>query len=275
MQSGSFFRNSGQWLAVVLACLPGAAQAAETGGHRKILSDKGSALVTVKFLLKANMGPMGGETEQENEITGVMIDPKGVALCSNTQLGGFIGMIKRMIGPMMGEITATPTDLKVLVGEDTEGREAELVARDSELDLAWVRIKQPGEKAYDFIDLSKGVGAEVGQPIVTLRRMGKYFARVAVAADAYIGGTTTKPRNLLVPTTGTAGVLGVPVFTPDGQLIGVTILQVPESEDTEPNPMAMLSGMMSGMQDAMSGLILPAADVAKATARALENAGKK
>jgi hypothetical protein len=267
-----------KWMPAVamFAGSAGAAIGAEAAGYRKVLAEKGPALVTVKFLLKANMGPMmGGEHEQETEVTGVMIDAKGLALCSNTQLGGFVAMMKRMMGPMMGEASAAPTDLKVLVGDDTEGKEAELLARDTELDLAWVRIKEPGDKPYEFVDLSKGVTPEVGTAVIVLRRMGKYFARAAVASDAHIGGIVSKPRNLYVPTMGAAGAMGVPVFTAEGQFVGLTILQVPENGDAEPNPMAMLGGMMSGMQDMMTGMILPAADVAKATSRALENAGKK
>ncbi len=242
---------------------------------QKLIKEKSPALVTIKFVLKVSMPMMGGEEqESETEITGVVVDPKGVVLCSNTQLAGFVGLMKKIMGPMGGQITATPTDLKVLIGDDAEGKDAELVARDTELDLAWVRIKEPGDKPLEHLDLKKSATAEVGQPIVVVRRLGKYFARNAVISESRIGGSTSKPRQLFVPGSAIGMTLGLPVFAADGDFLGVMISQVPESEDGEFNPMAMM-GMISEMQDSMTGLILPASEVAKATARALESAGKK
>ncbi len=253
---------------VGLACSR-CAIAAEAIPYDKFLAERGPMLVTVKFVLKVSMGSMfGGDEETDTEITGVMIDAKGLVLCSNTQLGGFIGMLKSMMGSMGGEMSATPTDLKVLVGDDTEGRDAELIARDTELDLAWVRIKEPGEKEYAYVDFAKSAKPAIGDTVISIRRLGKFFARSAVVAEGRIGGTTSKPRELLIPTGGLAGGLGAPVFDASGKPVGVMVMQAPEAEDSGGNPMAML-GRMSGMQDMMSGFLLPADIVVKATERAL------
>lgn len=240
---------------------------------KKMLDDKGQALVTVKFVLKVSMGEMfGGDQESETEISGVMIDAKGLVICSNTQLGGFIGMMKSMMGSMGGEMSATPTDLKVLIGDDAEGREAELVARDSELDLAWIRIKSPGDKPYPFVDLSKGSKIATGDQVFALRRLGKYYSRSAVITECRIGGHTQKPRELFIPAASLSTSLGAPVFAADGQPAGLIVMQMPETDDSSANPMAMMS-RMSGMQDMMGGFILPAATIVKATERAMATAG--
>lgn len=264
-------------LAATISSMAWASAPADDGEtFGKLLKEKTSAIVTIKFTLKVNMGGMfgGGEQENESEVNGVMIDEKGLVLCSNTQLSGFIGMMRQFMGPMGGNITATPTDLKVLVGDDTEGRDAEIVARDTELDLAWVRMKEPGEQKYAYVDFSQSAVPKVGQQVYVLRRMGKYFARCAVAADGRIAGTTAKPRDLYVPAGNVGAAHGLPVFLADGKPVGVVVMQVPESEGDASNPLAML-GRMSGMQDMMSGLILPAAEVVKATQRALETAAGK
>ncbi len=267
----------GSFLAAAFSCLACSAVRADEGEViSKLLSEKTSAIVTIKFTLKVNMGGMfgGGEEETDSEINGVMIDPKGMALCANSQLSGFVGMMRQFMGGMGGNITATPTDLKILVGDDTEGREAEIVARDSELDLAWVRLKEPGEQKFAHVDLSQGAVPKVGQQVFVLRRMGKYFARSPVCADGRIAGSTSKPRDLYVPAGNVGAAHGLPVFLADGKLVGVVVMQMPEGEGEGGNPMAML-GRMAGLQDMMSGLILPAADVAKATKRALDTAAGK
>jgi len=247
-------------------------RADESREFAKILKDRGPALVTVKFVLKVKMGGMMGgmgDQESDTEITGIMIDPKGLVLCSNTQLGGFTGMMKRFMGARGGEITATPTDLKVLIGDDAEGVDAELIARDSELDLAWVKVKEPAETPYPFVDFADGARAEIGDRVLAIREMDKYFGRSPVVAEGRIGGKTSKPRELYIPTAALATAMGMPVFSAKGQVIGVMVMQMPMDEESDENPMAMM-GMMSGMQDMMGGFILPASSVTKATSRAME-----
>lgn len=269
-------RSVSLWCLSVMIASASLVRAGEGETFTKLLADKSPAVVTVKFVLKVNMGAMfggGQEEETETEINGVFIDAKGLVLCSNTQLAGFVGMMKQFMGEMGSQISATPTDIKILAGDDAEGKEAEIIARDTELDLAWVRIKTPGEVPFPFIDFSQSSTAKIGQEVFALRRMGKFFARTTVAADGRIAGATSKPRDLLVPTGAVGMAHGLPVFHPDGKPIGVVIMQVPDSDDSGGNPMAML-GRMSGMQDMMNGFILPAAEVVKATKRALETAGK-
>lgn len=257
-------------IAAVAAVTATHAQAGDASGYGKLLKDKDSVLVTVKFVLKVKMSGMMagmGDQESENEITGVMIDPTGLVLVSNSQLGGFTSIIKRFM-PMGGGVSATTTDMRVLIGDDTEGRDAELLARDTELDLAWVKIKEPGGATFVHVDFSRGAVPELGQRIVAVRRMGKYFSRTAVVVEGRIGGITTKPRDLYVPTGEIMGALGLPIYLPDGKPVGITIQQSPDAEDAGGNPMAMLANL-SSMQDTMASLILPAAEVVRATGRAL------
>lgn len=254
-------------------CFLSAVAPAETDMYKSLLERRAPVLVTVKFVLKTSMGGMMGgmgDQESESEVTGVMIDPNGLVLCSDTQLGGFMKMLAKMMPMMGGNVSATPTDIKVLVGDDTEGRKAELVARDSELDLAWIRIKDAGDAKFDYLDLTKGASVSVGQRVVAVRRMGKYFGRAATVIEGRIAGTTKKPRDLYIPSIEFAMAQGLPIYTESGKLVGFTITQAPDADDSAGgfNPMAML-GQMSSMQEMMAGLILPAASAAKATKRAL------
>jgi S1-C subfamily serine protease len=256
-----------------LAALTGrSSHADDLGDYAKILKEKEPTLVTVKFVLKVKMGGMMGgmgDQESDTEITGVLIDAKGLVLCSNTQLGGFTAMMKRMMGRMGGDITATPTDLKVLIGDDVEGVEAELIARDTELDLAWVRIKEPAETPYPHVDFGAGAEVDIGDRVFAVREMGKYFGRTPVVTEGRIGGKASKPRELYIPSADFATAMGMPVYNANGQIVGIMVMQMPMEEDADMNPMAMM-GMMSSMQDMMGGFILPAANVAKATSRAME-----
>ena len=227
--------------------------------YQKLLTEKSPALVTVKFVLKVKMGQLG-DNEAETEVTAVMIDPKGLVLCSNTETGGKLGRVGR-------GISAALTDIRVLIGEDTQGLEAELMARDSELDLAWVKIKQPGDKPFAFIDFAKSARPRLGQRMLTVERMGKYFGRAARIGEMRVSAVTKKPRELIVPG-GESVSLGLPVFTASGDIVGIGVAQSPASDDAGESAL----DSESDTADSSTSLILPADEVVKATARARESA---
>jgi S1-C subfamily serine protease len=239
-------------VAAVLAAPPASAWADSEADFSELLAKKSPAIVSIKYVLKIKS--QFGENENERETAGVVIEPDGLLLCANSQLGA--GSWMRRAGG-----SATPTDIKVLIGDDAEGLDAEIIARDSELDLTWPRIKEPGDRKFSAISLKKGAVPEIGQRIYSVSRLGKYFDRVAVVREARLGGVTHKPRKLFVPSGG-SGSLGLPVYTANGQVIGVAISQMPG-----PGEMQGPGGFYGA-----SGLILPADEVIKATQRALEAA---
>ncbi len=239
-----------------LCGIPASVGADEPSDYEGLVAKRAPVLVTVKFVLKSQGG--FGDSEQENEITAIMIDAGGLVLCSNTALAGprFLQRFSR----------ATPTHIKVLVGDDTEGLDGELVTRDSELDLAWVRIKEPGDRKFTHLDLSQASKPQIGQRLLGLRRMGKYFGRAVVVSEGRLGGRAAKPRNLYVPVGGLDVSVGLPVFTVDGEVLGVVVVQMPEHGELEANPRSF----MDAGRDMFGGLILPAGDVLEATRRAME-----
>lgn len=218
------------------------ARAADPINYTKFVADRADALVVLKFVLKA------GEQEIDAECAAVMIEPTGLAICSSVGVGGSRG---------------TPTALKVLVGDDDNGVEAKLLARDSELDLAWVQVKSPPTKPYVFVDLSKAAVPAMGDTLVSLRRMVKYFDRAPAISVGQLVGMTRKPRDLLVPGGGMAMDPGAPVFTSDGRTVGFVVLQFPDPEDMRGSPRQAF-----GRERDFGSMILPCADVVKATERA-------
>lgn len=220
----------------------------------KLAAEKSDALVSVKFVLRMKGG--SGDNENEGEVTAVMIDPAGVLVTSNSQVGGNPAFMRRGAAP-------TLTDIKVFFGnDDAQGLEARMVARDSELDLVWFKIKQPGERKFAFIDLAKSTMPKVGDRIYTIVRLGKYFDRMPVVREGRVGALAKKPRALVVPSVN-LGALGQPIFTADGVVIGLSVVQLPDAEEiAAASSPAAFSGANS--------MILPAAEVAKATKRALD-----
>ena len=59
-----------------------------------------------------------GPRDAGKVIGAVMAEAKGLVLCSNTQLGGIPPFVKRIMAARGGDFSATPTDIKILVGDD-------------------------------------------------------------------------------------------------------------------------------------------------------------
>ena len=246
--------------ALVILVVAGAGKVARAGDqpdYQAFVDKTAPALVTVKFVLKVQGA--GGQREIEREFTAVMLNAEGLVLCSSVQLGTS-KLMRRFSG------TATPTDIKILIGDDTEGVDAKLLASDADLDLSWLQIKEPSEEGYTIVDFAKSGSVPVGGTLLTISRMDKFFDRAPLLGQGRLGGKTHKPRELLLPSSGLGVSPGMPIFAQDGSTVGVVVVQSPDPEDRAANP------RMAGQSTA--ALILPSAEVVKATKQAMETAAE-
>jgi hypothetical protein len=234
---------SGTTAAVVATATTAAEDAAGENTLAKLASERSKSAVTIKFINK------GDGEDQEVEVPGTMISGDGLVLTSN------------FFFPDGG----SPSEIKVLVGDDTQGVDAKFVARDSELALAWVRVDAKPSEAYAFVDFSKGATVELGDEIFTVRKMGKFFGQAPIINEGEVAAITTKPRALIIPNNGLQmrGEIALPVYTEAGEPVGLTTFIMPEEDE--------MGGAGNPLRGAEAGMILSAKDVAEATAKAIEN----
>ncbi len=237
----------------------------------KLTDQHAPCIVTVEFISKESF--MGQERKNEMEATAVMVSPDGLVLAANSRLQGMMSMAMSMggaaLGGMMGGMPTPQSDtedLKIIIGDDdSEKYEAKLIARDSDLDLAWVQITDTKGQTFKYVDFQNSVLLEVGDSYYTISRMGERFDRVPLVSSASIAAVVQNPRPLLVGS-GTMS-WGGPVFSADGKVAGFVVTQPPEPG--EEGAMS-LESMMS-----MTGFILPAKKIVKAMEQAREIAKKQ
>lgn len=239
--------------ATILA--PAAIAQGTSGAYEKLNTTRGPAVVNIKFLLKVQ------NDEQEEETPGVMIEVGGLVLVSNLKVGG--------VPAYLGE-AVTPSEIKVLIGDDLQGVEAKIIARDSELGLAWIQIDNPSEAGYPFVDFSQGAPAKAGDNLMVVTHLGKFFDRASVVNEGKVIATPSKPHKLLIPSVELAGAdFGTPVFNDQAAPVGVVTILFPEQEELQATPGGMnqiLKGVAGGK------MILPADEIVAATKRAKEAA---
>ncbi len=244
-------------MSVATLVTPAPAAADDHAGHisfTEMVTKRSPAIVSVKFVLKGEMGDL------ESECQGVIVEADGLVLVSNIQIGG--------LAARFGGGNVTPTELKVLIGDDTQGVDASIIARDSELGLAWLKIKEP-KGPYPFIDFAASKEPALGDGVFVLGQMGKFFDRVPVAMSGNVAAITAKPRKLFIPSVTLAPAeFGLPAFDGAGNPIGVITVILPEDDEVQgPGGMErILRGVQGGK------MILPGAEVVSATKKAKETA---
>ena len=221
---------------LVLLALPAFADESATAG-RQVLQKYQNAVLTVKLVLKQGMsyGNQDSKTESKSETTGTIIDPSGLTLISLSAIdpSGTMNEIMRTRGRGSNaemKFESELSDIKLVLPEGVETA-AEVVLRDKDLDLAYIRPVEKPAKPLATVDLAADNSPQVLDPVVILNRLGQVANRTPTAALARIEAVVEKPRRCYVLGQGNWNYgLGSPVFSMDGRLIGVVVLRTMKSE---------------------------------------------
>ena len=245
-----------------LASLSRADELADKG--REIFKKNQRAVVTVQVVVKMKFSVpgMGGQAnESKQDVTGTVMDPSGLTVLalSSCEPGD---MIQSMMAGMSDEdmkfkMETELSDVKLLLDDGTE-LPADIVLRDKDLDLAFVRPVTKPASPMAALDLNKSATAQVLDQVITLNRLGKAAGRAYAASVERISAVVQKPRLFYVPGSEmTSTTLGSPAFSLDGNVLGVFVMR---SVSQKSGGMGMFSFRPQGL----TTIILPAADILKA-----------
>jgi len=155
------------------------------------------------------------------------------------------------------------TDMQILQADGTE-LAAEIVLRDKDQDLAFIRPKTKPASPMAAVDLAKASPAQVLDQVVTLNRLNSAAGRAHAASVERISAVIQKPRTFYIPdSTMTSTTLGSPAFALDGNIVGVVVMRAVMSG----------AGANRNVRENLSAIILPAEDILKAAKQAPEAKG--
>ncbi len=248
--------------AATILAASGAAEAgqADASAYKALLEEKADLLVSVKFVLKQEISMSGrsmGNDESTKEVSGVVVDPTGLVLMSNTTLGGGMGGLMRR-NPQLS-IKTEPSDFKVIFPGETKEYDAILGAKDSKLNLAFVQIKDLEGREIRWASFEKAAKAEIGQTLVGVNRLGKGFDYAPYFARAMVTGEVKQPRPMFVIRGDFSGE-GLPLFTNEGKVAGILSMQEGAS-GAESGGGGGLLGMLGGGGGNMGVFMIPAETV--------------
>lgn len=250
-------------IATVLACMLGCGLAAGARADvgesaRKIAEANGDAVVTVQLVIETRMS-FGGESEKEERkvsAPGVVIDPSGLVVSSLSEIDPTKVLTAFMPDEAESSFSSEVVEVKIRLADGTE-EPANVVLRDRDLDLAFLRPKKAPGQPMKCVDLSQAASPQLMDELVVLQRLGPSAGRSLSARVERVQAVVTKPRTFYVVD---GDRFGCPVFAADGKPVGILVMRTgqPDSRST---------GLFS-MADDVLVTVLPCATIAKAAQHA-------
>jgi hypothetical protein len=260
------FKNK---LPIAVALLVGLAPTAHTDEisdkGREIFKKQQKTVVTVQVVQKVTYsagGRSGESQEAKQDLTGTVVDPSGLTVVALSATDP-TEMYRRMYGDRY-KADLEVSDVKLLLDDGAE-ISSEIVLRDKDLDIAFVRPKAKLATPMAAVDLNKSSPAQVLDVVVTLNRLGRAASRAYSASLERVSAVVQKPRTFYIPDSSMTGTeSGSPAFALDGNIVGIMVLRT----------LAAGSGASASRTDAATAIILPAAEVLKAAKQAPEAKGE-
>ncbi|MFP6581971.1 MAG: serine protease [Candidatus Hydrogenedentota bacterium] len=233
---------------------------------RTILEARKATVITIELVINQKFsfpGMPSDDMEMKIEATGTLIGADGLTVVSLTETDPSALFESMMAG--MGQMDGFKIDseiktLKMILADNTE-LDAEVVLRDKDLDMAFIRPVTKPEEALPHVNLSESGDPKHLDHVVNISRMGRVVRRAHAVSTQRVSAIVTKPRKFYIvgsSSTLQSGV-GAPAFTTDGHLIGVYFLRVIKSSSGNP---------FAGPEDNMAVILLPAIDIREAAEQA-------
>src|SRR5688572_22815147 len=236
---------------------------------RELFKKHQTSVITVELVIKSKIGFGGGSDARESrqEVTGTVIDPSGLTAVSLSSTDPS-GMMQSFMGGFGGDdedgfklkMESEVSDIKLLSHDGSE-LPAEIVLRDKDLDLAFIRPKTKPAAPLPYLDLGNAAKVDVLDQVITVNRLGKVAGRAYATSIERINAVVQRPRLFYVPGSDTTATgLGCPAFTADGKVVGLFVMR------------AMKSGgggmsFLNMQSPPVIGILLPADDVKKIAAQ--------
>ncbi len=242
------------------------ARAQDNGIGKKIFQTYSNSVVNITFVLQEKTvvkGREGGSVESQMQTNGTIISKNGIILCSLATSDPLQVLMGR--NPAVS-IKTKITSIKVRFPNGQES-EANILLRDPGEDMLFIKAVQP-PSAITSVNLTDSDGAGIFDKIFFISRLSEMANWAPLISIGRISGIIKVPRLSYIPESqefaneSFGDVLGNPVFTVKGKIIGVILLskEIPSS-----NEGANMGTMLFNSTETLGiiPVIVPAGDILK------------
>ncbi|MFN4033181.1 MAG: serine protease [Fimbriimonadales bacterium] len=214
------------WLFAVALPLIGWTQATPdpSAAYKQVVDKIQPNIVTVRVVIKVEIKDEEESQSQESKFTlqGAVLNSDGLIMTSGVLLSS--ESFKQLVGADDDDesISITPQSFKVIFGSDTKEYEAKLVAIDSQLGIAFLKITNLEGRTITPIAFANEELA-TGKELITVSRLPKGYDYAPYFATGRIIGEVSKPRTAYLMR-GSISELGLPVYNLKGEAVGVMVV---------------------------------------------------
>jgi S1-C subfamily serine protease len=259
------------WLLTLCLPLLGWTQATPEAGnaYKQVLEKVQPNIVTVRVVIKVEFKSEDETETEESKFTmqGAVLTSDGLVMASGVLLSS--ESFKQLIGAEDDDevkITITPQSFKVIFGAETKEYDAKLVATDSQLGLAFLKITNLEGRAITPIVFSNEE-LFVGKEVLTVSRLPKGFDYAPYFCTGRIISEISKPRKAYLME-GNISELGLPVYNMKGEAVGVLVILQHGLKDEEVD----FGFRMNFGDDSRASFLLPASALRPLIEQALQRA---
>ena len=211
---------------------------------KKVFAERQDSVIWISAVAKVSLQAEGSkeavnipDREQKNEALGTLIDPSGLVVAALSTIDptrDYNGReVRTREGTVKIEASVVLKEVRIVMPDGTE-IPAEVVMRDADLDLAFIRIKSGAKEAkgvaFKAVDLKNAATVSVADDVVTISRTDEVLNRTPSAAHGQVTSVTKKPREFL---RATGANLGCPTFAMDGRLVGIAISRTVQGKSSQ------------------------------------------
>ncbi len=234
-----------------------------SSGPKQLLDKIAPSIVTVRVVMKYEFksGEESQSTEQKFSMQGAVVSPDGLILLSAMPLSA--ESLKQMMGVDESDqedrfdFKLTPQSFKVIFGQESKEYEATLVATDSQLGLAFLKIKELEGRTLTPVQF-RDAPPSIGQELFTVSRLPKGFDYAPYFSSGRVIGEVSKPRRAFLME-GNISEVGLPVYTLTGEAVGVAVLMGHGLKQDDESDFGF--SMSFGGQGGTTLFVLPAATI--------------
>ncbi len=213
-------------IAVVSLCALVCAQQAPaetTNSYAQLMQKIAPNIVTVRIVAKFEIKAEGETQTQESKFTqqGAVITADGIVMLSGVLLSA--ESFKELVGFDEEDVSLSisPQSLKVIFGQETQEYDATLIALDSQLGVAFLKINDLGGRQVEPIEF-KEVNLPIGSELVTVSRLPRGFDYAPYFSTGRVISEVSKPRRAFL-LEGNISELGLPVYSRNGDAVGIMV----------------------------------------------------
>lgn len=201
--------------------------------YQGLIKDRAPSIMSMKILLQVQITARGNTDEREVNVDGnaVVVSKDGLLMMSSDAFNGPQRMSQRMRRGGRGggrggfgggdfDVVAEPLEINISIPGTEEEREATLIATDSKLNVAFVKLDDITGLELHPVQFANAASIEIGEELTGVDLEPAGFDYAPYFETVRVTGHIHQPRDMW-RVSGGFGQRGLPLFNRDGQPVGV------------------------------------------------------